>query len=236
MTKSRGILFGPEMVRAILDGRKTQTRRVVKLPPCTFPYRFYGWLGEAARFGEEDYPEDGTFSVKCPYGVPGSLLYVREMFYCDDYRYPDGPQEELLKEMYYRADGEAHVQFEDTEGFRWRPSIHMPKWASRLWLRIVSVRVERVADISEADATAEGIYSVYVDAPMPMRCMLRWVAPGVVMTDTYGEQDDHAPTHMSAKRAFECLWDSINAKRGYGWDANPWCWILTYERTEARDA
>ena len=90
-------------------------------------------------------------------------------------------------------------------GVKWRPSIHMPRWASRITLRVTNVRVERVQEISEEDALAEGVYG-----------------------------DEAAPfDQATATMCFEALWDSINAKRGYGWDANPWVWVVEFERVEA---
>lgn len=177
----RPILFSGPMVRAILDGRKTQTRRVAK---CFNPLPRADILESVAR--------------NCPYGVPGDRLWVRETHYI--YYGPHAPWPDLphvasdLGIAYYR------------EGFdrsapRWRPSIHMPRWASRLTLLVTDVRVERVQDISTMDAKAEGVQ--LGTTPADMR-----------------------PYY---KMAFQDLWDSIYAKRGYGWDVNPLCWIVSFE-------
>ena len=215
--KVRPILFNGEMVRAILDRRKTQTRRVVKPQPDDV-WHESGWKngGVGMRFGME------VEGVLCPYGVPGDRLWVREtwaavMFYeahvegfglgyADDWEgsshIPQGPSEYTIL---YRADNEWDESVED-RGFRWRPSIHMPHWASRITLEVTDVRVERVQDISEADAEAEG-------------------APPILVPPDGGG----APF----TEGFMDLWDSINAKRGFGWDANPWVWVVAFRSVDA---
>jgi hypothetical protein len=167
--RERPILFSGAMVRAILDGSKTQTRRVVK-------YR--------------DYAEDDSqvHATECPYGQPGDRLWVRETW-----SVPPGDEVEPGARLLYRADPADDAQWSPAPLFRWRPSIHMPRWASRLSLDLTGVRVEPVQDISEADAIAEG------------RNLL--VAHPGYFPDT---------------------WDAINAARGYGWDANPWVWVLEF--------
>lgn len=150
--KERPILFSAPMVRAILDGRKTQTRRVVKPQPHDTHEIECGIYHPTVidRHGEEDagppifgaYSMDGEWGCKCPYGQPGDRLWVREAFgTCDSY----------VPHVFYRADGEA-----PNHDFKWKPSIHMPRWASRVTLEIVSVRVERLQGINRGDAMAEG--------------------------------------------------------------------------------
>jgi len=209
----RPILFNAEMVRAVLDGRKTQTRRVIKLPgdPETewgccplkgFPGMFTFW--------ESEYPEEGSHNRRCPYGAPGDRLWVRETWAHDDML--TEPNRDCIC---FRADGAIHeyvyytnrtndlcgesFKHPDPKPDRWRPSIHMPRWASRITLEVTDVRVERVQDISDADAVAEGI------------------KPAPVLYD--GAQ----------REVFSLLWDSINAKRGYGWVDNPWVWVVTFK-------
>jgi hypothetical protein len=165
------ILFSGPMVRAILEGRKTQTRRVQRMP--------------------------GSFPSGCPYGQPGDLLWVRETFakrYADAERDPtDG--------IMYRADGGCVIEP------RWTPAIHMPRWASRLTLRITDVRVQRVQDINEEDVWSEGVIC---------RCDVG--------------QSEYDQCGLSPAEHFAKLWDSINAKRGYSWESNPFCWAISFER------
>jgi len=150
----RGILFSAAMVRALLDGTKTQTRRVVNVKNPDWirrhvhPYKsdnnngkvVYGWDGNAGDV------------LTCPYGQPGDRLWVRETWA----PHPDFP--ETTHRGVYRADPECKYDVA-----RWRPSIHMPRWASRILLEITGVRVERLQDISEADAVAEGISQHYAE-------------------------------------------------------------------------
>jgi hypothetical protein len=203
--KQRPILFSGEMVRAILDGRKTQTRRVVK------GLEYVGGAGlehEPCSYGLEDQygdyhtlpcacpPQFHQHTIRCPYGQPGDLLWVRETWNkCTACNYTDRPDGVL-----YRADGirSAHP---------WRSSIHMPKWACRIWLRVTDVRVERLQKISTIDAKAEGVDAISME--------------DVPRQATWSQRDDFAQ-----------LWDRLNAKRGFGWDVNPWVWIVSFERTD----
>lgn len=185
--KERPILFSGEMVRAILEGRKTMTRRVIKPQPA----------GEWAAPGK----------TACPYGQPGDRLWVRETWRKTNWT--DEPNRGEWR-VFWRA-----TEKEDSRNNGlWRPSIHMPRWASRILLEVVSVRVERVQDISEEDARAEG-----VEWQNERPC---WV--------NYLDREDWSPT---ARDSFRTLWDSINAKRGYGWDANPWVWVVEFKKIEA---
>jgi len=195
---SRPILFSGEMVRAILDGRKTQTRRVLRPQPVGLSLK--GVFGRRAVFFE---PGSGTETHtpicrdwRCPYGQPGDRLWVRETWREDS---PDDPEGAV-----YRADAPI-----DVPGFKWKPSIFMPRWASRLTLEITGVRVEQLQEISGEDCLAEGVdraqmaEMTYITMPMFMR-------------DRYRK-----------------LWDSLNAKRGFGWDVNPWVWVLEFQRIQA---
>ena len=135
--KERPILFSAPMVRALLAGTKTQTRRIVKA-------RDLEWMDVHQGLREPDNAE------RCPYGQPGDRLWVRETFGHFERNENFAPG----CEVFYRADGES-LAVE-----RWRPSIHMPRWASRITLEVTGVRVERLQDISEADATAEGVSAI----------------------------------------------------------------------------
>lgn len=200
--KERPILFSAPMVRAILDGRKSQTRR---------------YLTSDTNFTCEELTQ-----LKCRYGVPGDRLWVRETW-CAVLPRKDGgleyngarlvtPPDGESVELWYRADGELgpiSCLFDD--GPRWRPSLHMPRWASRLTLEVTSVRVERLQDISEEDAKAEGIGEAKP-----------WVFDGG------GPAMGPTATH-----AFMRLWDSINGKRpGCAWQDNPWVWAVTFRRVD----
>jgi hypothetical protein len=204
------------MVRALLDGRKTQTRRV--LSPQPFP-------PISGKYPPSDpfLCDDGVWrfmcgqvcydhnDIRCPFGLVGDRLYVRETFYCDDWRFPhEAPPSELAKELYYRADGEVKDLFEDTSGpSPWKPSIHMPRWASRITLEVTGVRVERLDDMGETDAIFEGVEPIEDET----------------------QEDPWAQTDYLA--AYRKLWNSLNAKRGYGWDVNPWVWVIEFNRVES---
>lgn len=138
--KERPILFSGPMVRAILDGRKTQTRRIVKPQPTNDYVTFMPLSSELVGVTKHGGPIDNRGWLHCPYGKTGDRLWVRETWCPDVEPYT----------FRYKADGGEPLE-------RWRPSIHMPRWASRITLEVVSVRVERLQDISEEDALAEGI-------------------------------------------------------------------------------
>jgi hypothetical protein len=183
------------MVRAILEGRKTQTRRVVKpqwrRQTVRISKEFDGaicpivWLDKPVQKG----CKTGHVFVPSPYGQPGDRLWVRETFATG------------YGAVFYKADDDLA-----TCGMvvPWKPSIFMPRELSRITLEIAGVRVERVQDISEKDARAEGCEPMH--------------------------RDDLGQTFRTYRRGYQSLWDSINAKRGYGWDANPWVWVIEFRR------
>lgn len=149
---ARPVLFNGAMVRAILAGAKTQTRRVVKPQPPEHVVRLRQWYQRPAEWVDAD---GSNYSARCPLGAPGDDLWVRETWAEHE---PDDVQG---TRVYYRADhagGEAQVR--PGMFLRWTPSIHMPRWASRLTLRVTSVRVERLHAISEDDARAEGVQTL----------------------------------------------------------------------------
>jgi hypothetical protein len=195
----RPILFSGPMVRAILDGSKTQTRRVVTPQPSCDTLHM---LNNIERNPHRWWPvsaDDYTTGkgVECPYGVPGDRLWVRETWASS---YGAGCWGTLFKADGAYVQGKRkhengpHFNADNLPPVRWRPSIHMPRWASRLTLAVTDVRVERVQDITEADAVAEG----------------------------FGSKG-------YPKLAFCNTWDSLNAERGYGWDSNPWVWAITFK-------
>lgn len=176
------ILFSTEMVRAILEGRKSQTRRVIKPQPdgeikANIPYEFYGTKTERI------FTDTKAYLAPCSVG---DILWVRETWAKDD-------------TYYYKADGSC-----GSRCGKWKPSIHMPKEAARIWLEVTDVRVERLQEITEEDARAEGA--------LPTR---------------------EERGYNCCRDEFITLWDSINSKRGYGWDTNPWVWVIEFERIAA---
>lgn len=221
--KERPILFSDAMVRAILDGRKTQTRRVVKLPENAREVKYWttptgrsqpGWADPGVNYWTPD-PSGETSSNHidpCPYGQPGDRLWVRESFNwsTNELLLPGEPHQHCPERAVYaaqnvvwRADGSrTHPDYGKA---LWLPSIHMPRWASRILLEITNVRVERVQEIGISDCLAEGI------------------------PDT--SSDYHAGLYnRTTVENFIHLWDSINASRGYGWDVNPWVWVIEFRR------
>lgn len=162
--KERPIMFSAPMVRAIREGRKTQTRRIVREPqprlidPCHKynPHKFTFW--------HDDHYPNGS-GVFCPYGVPGDRLWVREAWYYDvpPHKLPSKkPKDFDADSLYFRADGKCCQQIPECSCAevgkpKWKPSIHLPRWASRLTLEITDVRVQRVRDIDMNDVEAEGV-------------------------------------------------------------------------------
>jgi hypothetical protein len=199
----RPILFSTPMVRAILAGTKTQTRRVVKpQPQMVTDKTIKPWDGDPAHLLKL-MQDTGK---RCPYGQPGDRLWVRETF-------GHFERNDTLKPgdtVYYRADGQC-VDLEP-----WRPSIHMPRWASRITLEVTGVRVEWLQDINEADALAEGIEPIRDTAPGagPNRYSVH-IGSGWL----------NSPT---AAGAYRMLWEQINGPGS--WDANPWVWVVEFKR------
>ncbi|WP_440030077.1 hypothetical protein [Chromobacterium amazonense] len=193
--KERPILFSAPMVRALQAGTKTQTRRVMsdsvmKDMRAAASMGEITWFMEEGRLGENDLPYIVDF---CPHGRPGDRLWVRETFQImrrgDDWDIP-----------IYRADDIAgHINV------AWKPSIHMPRWASRITLEITDVRVERLQDISEADAYEEGATGGH------------GVIPGYNYNATPLEH-------------FRQIWQKISGAGS--WDANPWVWVVEFKRVE----
>ncbi len=191
--KEHPILFNGEMVRAILEGRKTQTRRVIKK-------RVHGGIMhyDQNRSAEPYWWDDCGVVHKCPYGKPGDRLWVRETHIIAT---PTDPPSDK-KDVWYRATPPA---FLPVKSYPWRPSIHMPRWASRILLEVTDVRVERVQEITGKDARLEGAkrYS-----------------------------NNRLSNEQRYREGFAQLWERINAKRGFGWDKNPWVWVVEFKRIE----
>jgi hypothetical protein len=257
--RERPILFSGEMVRAILEGRKTQTRRILKPQPFWCPclpsadilgiwttdriWHEKKWIPSLKpgtfTWDEGCHPPGGFWKL-CPYGNVGDWLWVREAWMpfgsspgrvaigykaSNDIR-PDGVTfEEFGSGKWFNASEETYYKFKrDIErmeaiGDKWRPSIHMPRWASRLTLEITDVRVQRLQEISEEDAWAEGCRQGEPTA-----------------NGGYFPAEEPDPSGIG-ERGWDCatdwyadLWEEINGEGS--WDKNPWVWVVTFKRIE----
>jgi hypothetical protein len=255
--RERPIPFSGAMIRAILEGRKTVTRRVVKFPRRhdvrgTHTPLFYNTGSGAYPDGHKTYTgdqppglvvkyADGTNQrVPSPYGLPGDRLWVRETHVIEsnvdaheDYPPPftDGrPTRRVTNEFgahwsqaHYRAtDPAPDLWYDDREGpfCRWRPSIFMPRWASRFTLEVTAIGAEPLQNIDDAGAESEGCG----ESTCP-RCGGATVCSGVTCPECRGDGILHP------RDQYRRLWDSLNAKRGYGWDGNPWVWVVAFTRS-----
>ncbi|WP_077174069.1 ASCH domain-containing protein [Yersinia proxima] len=212
-SKERPILFNAEMVNAILSGRKTQTRRIISEKTLHL-------FGVAASSGEChpielcDQRSQSYYLEFCPLGKTGDQLWVRETFQGPLFDYEqmksyleDSVKFESPEYCVYRADGNAAPEFVDADDnlhCKWRPSIHMPRWASRINLLITGVRVERLNTISTGDAMAEG----------------------------YPAERESTSGSLDAWLWFRDLWDGIYPDNTF--EVNPWCWVIEFERMEAK--
>jgi hypothetical protein len=207
-TKSRPILFSGPMVRAILEGRKTQTRRVIDrvaglgVVTCFGGSETTGYdFALRDRRGMWNEFREDELLARCPFGVPGDELWVRETW---------RPQSEFDPSpetgAQYWADSHAGLEKRNGDS-KWRPSIHMPRWACRLTLTVTDVRVERLQGISEGDAYAEGV-----------------TIPDHMAFASNGNPE----LRNEARTAFCALWKSITGSES--WEANPWVWVVTFER------
>lgn len=209
--KERGILFSAPMVRALLDGTKTQTRRAIKPQPANDPAKHHpiapyltstgswNWVLAATGHGVGD-------PFPCPCGVPGNRLWVREAWRCGKIADQFPPSELDPHVVWYEADGEPPAA---TNG-KLRPGMFMPRWASRLTLEVTGVRVERLQSISEADAMAEGA-----------RCADEVTGREVLFTS--------ASKAGSFRLHYRDIWTQINGDGS--WDANPWVWVISFRRS-----
>ena len=212
--KERPILFSGAMVRALLDGTKTQTRRMVKMKPHhqieqRDDGRNWPWMYDGER--------DADSWLACPYGQPGDRLWVREAHWMD--RRDTTLAVMNVDGFVVARNGQETGQESNPEELAlnhfWRllPSIHMPRWASRITLEVTAVRVERLQDISEADARAEGI------------------TDGGCLNCGNSEADCGCLNPQpDARDSFIHLWQSINGPDS--WTANPWVWVVEFKRLE----
>lgn len=191
----KGILFNTEMVRAILDGRKSCTRRIVKPQP-----EGYFEVSEEPLY---IYDTDGNQGKITPPYQPGDIIYVRETWHKYIKRVGKGQNCHLAEFYGYKAS----VANSEDAGEPWKPSIHMPKEAARIWLKVTDVRVERLQEITVDDIRNEGLSSAAV----------------------------HCGDMEIALKEWENLWNSTIKKSDlgrYGWNASPWVWVIEFERCE----
>lgn len=217
------ILFSAPMVKAILEGRKTQTRRVCKVQPPAWTDRV-----DAAPLvdGVHRHGEAGQWVAvsnefvnvrcigRCPYGEAGDRLWVRETWQAMNTEmkwWHEWPANDRSS-MNWAWTNPVKPAYDLTPP-KWLPAIHMPRMACRIMLEVLNVRVERVQDISEEDAIAEG---------MDENALVFGLESGAQIADD-----------QKCRAQFAELWDSINAKRGYGWDANPWVWVIEFKQVQS---
>ena len=238
----RPILFSAPMVRAILDGQKTQTRRVIKNFPEEHRWKMFpGYCRETKlletsrgpclkisdHINNNELDDEGPIWIRCPFGRAGDNLWVRETWGNADHFYQNHENEEP-RCVAYRADRSARqfnfdcsqssavekydIEQWDWNTIKWKPSIHMSRWACRLLLVVKNIRAQRLQDISEFDAAAEGVAPMLEDADLEY----------LVTEAEFGH-----------KQAFRFLWENINGKRaGCSWADNPWIWVIEFERLD----
>lgn len=236
--KSRPIIFTGESVRTILAGVKTQTRRVVKCPrtkrilwdlnratadrgfPDSNGNYDLGYLHipfAHVHDGWEAKGEDTLDRVYCPLGEPGDELWVKEVW-CP--RSGGMLALDRICKPRYRAEEELRPEW----GFKWRSPMFMPKWASRLTLQIISIRPERLQDITEADAIAEGCQSYY--------CSPEDTASCPEGSDARRLAEIFEGGFLTAKNEFISRWQAINGKK-HPWESNPWVWCIDFRKVES---
>ncbi|WP_431355064.1 hypothetical protein [Klebsiella pneumoniae] len=208
----RGMIFNAEMVRALLDGRKTQTRRPIKWKQTRFTE--IGEREDGSKWLWSDDAEHACdFWHPCPFGAVGDRIWVRETFCTvDDTQYGGGKWVDYRATPKFEASHPAGWDCapNDAEALKWRPSIHMPRWASRILLEITDVRVERLNAISQEDAQAEGME------------LTGW-------RPTYSDPDSGGEV-LTPYDNFAQLWESIYGEES--WKANPWVWVIEFKRVE----
>jgi len=195
--KEHPIIFGTESVKAILEGRKTQTRRVIKPQPINADYWTF----------HQDTPFNGAFYpntdnalpklLKCPYGQVGDRLWVKETWWEDS------------GDIYFKVDCPTMPTNMHFEKGKWKSALFMPRKFSRINLEITGLRVERLQEITGEDAITEGFLTYFG-------------------TKSYDEYKMGTLMHSPISQ-FTQYWDSLNAKRGYGWETNPWVWVIEFK-------
>lgn len=250
--KERPILMSAPMVRAILDGRKTQTRRLVKPQPMAVRHTDQGPVLMC-------HPPLQSFAMRCPYGQPGDRLWVKENFHLG--AFVKEPHAQGAAIAYAEGKKTCFRHMTDAEMQRCRlkpdprpwaesktiPCLLMPRWASRITLEITGIRAERLQDISESDAWAEGIgrvghplealFNVIFNFP---KMNIGALALSMPKDFAYGDDpkfpsDRERITWVTARGVYAALWDSLNAEKGpgehgYSWQGNPWVWVIEFQR------
>ncbi|MDD5589224.1 MAG: hypothetical protein PHP92_04170 [Candidatus Nanoarchaeia archaeon] len=214
IVKEHQIIFSTEMIKQILSGNKTQTRRIIKHhhPSYDYPeniakYEFINFDGERVFFRDTLGP---IASIKCPYGRVGYTLWVKEI-YCNYIPLKrslninaNGSQEDVIYKASHRLqDMEGFEDIILSQDIRWKTPMFMPKRYSRIKLEIINIEVERVQDINFTDVIAEGLDE---------------------------KIDGHSLSVTQLRSKFWRLWDSINKKKGFGWDMNPWVWKIEFKK------
>lgn len=204
----RPILFSTDMVKGIMGGRKTMTRRVVSPQPIS-PDDSFGTINGFSNGKSAVQCNHLQKVITCPYGQPGDLLWVRETFFdCNPFH--SFPAFEDSERYLFKADDDFIFDH------KWKPSIHMPKDAARIWLEVTNIRVERLQDISHEDAKNEGV------KPIGENC------EGATIFRNYADPADYVGTgELSTRMSFRSLWDSINSK--ITWNDNPWVWVISFK-------
>jgi hypothetical protein len=226
--KEKPILFSTPMVKAILEGKKTQTRRVITPQPKFILKEHNGGWNEYSEYPIADPVCNSPWGYGriCKYKV-GDILWVREAFRKGNILsfYP-------LK-YYYKADNP------ERKDAIWKPSIHMPREAARLFLEVTSVRVERLQDITDKEAIAEGMITNEQYAELSGEAVPEAYCPTcngtglhLAVGENLGVMEVDCCKCDTAKKRFSLLWDSLNAKRGYSWESNPWVWVIEFEKAE----
>lgn len=227
--KERGMIFNSEMVRAILDGRKTQTRRPIKWKQTRFTE-----IGEREDGGYWPWSEDAEhacdFWHPCPFGAVGDRIWVRETF-CpvDDTQYGGEKWVDYRATPKFEASHPAGWDSapNDAEALKWRPSIHMPRWASRILLEITDVRVERLNAISEEDAQREGVHTEVWDQTVVAR---NYAARDEFFQFWSEDMPHYVEMNQLYRSSFRSLWESIYGAEN--WLANPWVWVIEFKHVE----
>ncbi len=219
MTKSRPILYTAAMVNALLRDDKTETRRVVKPQPTPYMDGLINWHYKGRSLVGATLDRLVDF-VPCPYGKPGDTLWVRETCQIYGFWVPNGKTptgrtkmrfvEHHSKQVAYAEDKQQEGRKDGTDGWHTRPSILMPRWASRILLEIISAGAERLQDISEQDAKAEGVRQGFRTAVM----------------QTVGPSSYHIP--LSYRGGYANLWNKINGPSA--WESNPVVWVIKFKK------
>lgn len=230
--KERGMIFNAEMVRAILDGRKTQTRRPVKFPVLDKN------LGCELAGNELAGELSAGNYLNSAFGKPGDRIWVRETWqaihdYCDENGHVD--ERRYARSIPRHRGNYWHPVYEEAWGnesredreFPWRPSIHMPRWASRILLKITDVRVERLNAISEEDAQSEGVHTEVWDQTVVAR---NYAAIDEFFQFWSEDMPHYVEMNQLYRSSFRSLWESIYGAES--WQANGWVWVISFKRVE----